>query len=304
MSKTGLGIVAAVAVITLLGLVYLALTYEPPQGTTTVILPSPAIEPEQPAPEETTEPESDSTTSLPSIRLQPQAEPPAVAAEPEIAPAPVQVEPEPEPEPAAEEVGAEESIAPLPPLNNSDGFIVDGLRALENGADLVRYLADAQLARRFVTLVDNISQGDLPQSDLPYRAIGEEMPVRQLDDNLFVMGSETFSRFDALIASFMAIDTDAAMTFYRTLSPLFQQAYAELGYGDRNFDATLADAIDVVLDARIIEGPFQLVEPSVMYLYADASIENLSAVHKQLLRLGPENAAQLKSKLRQFRDRL
>jgi hypothetical protein len=35
-------------------------------------------------------------------------------------------------------------------------------------------------------------------------------------------------------------------------------------------------------------------------LYADASIENLQEVHKQLIRIGPENTEQLKAKLRQI----
>jgi hypothetical protein len=37
-----------------------------------------------------------------------------------------------------------------------------------------------------------------------------------------------------------------------------------------------------------------------MYLYADSRIENLPAVNKQLIRLGPENAAKLQDQLRQF----
>ena len=41
-----------------------------------------------------------------------------------------------------------------------------------------------------------------------------------------------------------------------------------------------------------------------MFLYADASIENLQEVHKLLIRMGPENASKIKAKLREFRNRL
>jgi hypothetical protein len=81
---------------------------------------------------------------------------------------------------------------------------------------------------------------------------------------------------------------------------LFQQAYAEIGFRDVNFDDTLRRAITNVLSTADVEGPFQLVKPSVMYLYADASIENLQEVHKQLIRIGPENTEKLKAKLRQI----
>jgi len=117
-------------------------------------------------------------------------------------------------------------------------------------------------------------------------------------------GLASHARFDQVIDTFIAIDSDAAMGFYRMLSPLFQQAYAEIGFREVSFDETLRDAINIVLRTSHIDGPYQLVKPSVMFLYADASIENLQEVHKQLIRIGPNNAAQLKVKLRQFLTQL
>ena len=295
MSTSGLGVIAGVAIITLLALVYLAFTYEPPTGTTTVVLPNPAVQPEteaQPEAEET------SSSSLPRIRIEQQPAPPAVAAEPEVAPPPVEVTPSEEPAPA------DESVVQLPSLNQSDGFVMEALAGLNNGARLVQLVTDEQLVRRFVVLVENVSRGNLPQTDLPYQGIDEEMSVTTLDDNLYVMDEAAYARFDPVIDTFVAVDTGAAMALYRTLSPLFQQAYAELGFRDRQFDDALRRAIENVLASPELEGPFQLVKPSVMYLYADAGIEDLSPVQKQLLRLGPENRAALKAKLRQFADRL
>ncbi|MEC7580815.1 MAG: DUF3014 domain-containing protein, partial [Pseudomonadota bacterium] len=66
----------------------------------------------------------------------------------------------------------------------------------------------------------------------------------------------------------------------------------------------LRSAINAVLAAEEVEGPYQLVKPSVMFLHADASIENLQEVHKLLIRIGPKNASQIKAKLREFRNRL
>jgi hypothetical protein len=59
-----------------------------------------------------------------------------------------------------------------------------------------------------------------------------------------------------------------------------------------------------VLTAPEVEGPFQLVKPSVMYLYADTRLEELADMNKQLIRLGPENSARLKAKLREFKAAL
>lgn len=290
MSKTGLWAIAAVAVVTLLYLVYLAMTFEAPVGTTTVVIPPPALQPVIEEPATIVRP------ILPTTRLRPEPEPPApAAAEPIIEPPPVEVV-------VAEPVEEtpQSPVIQLPSLNSSDEFVFEGLRALQDSVSLIRLLASDQLIRKFVVFVENISRAEFPQTGLPYRVIGQEMPVTNIDENLFVMDQSAHTRFDRVIETFVAIDTDQAMTLYHTLSPLFQQAYAEIGFRDVNFDDTLRAAINNVLRTTNIVGPYQLVKPSVMYLYADASIENLQEVHKQLIRIGPNNTAQLKVKLRQF----
>lgn len=295
MSKAGLWAIAGIAVLTLLYLVYLAATFETPEGTTTVIVPARSeVVVAEPTPTPTIRP------SLPQTRLQPVPEPPApAAAEPIIVAAPTEVE---QPEPEVEEPASE--VIQLPSLNDSDAFVFEGLRAFQNGAALIRLLASEQLVRGFVILVDNISRGEFPQTGLPYRPLGQEMPTSNIDDNLFVMDESAFARFDQLIDTFISVDTDQAMSLYRLLSPLFQQAYAEIGNRNINFDDTLRTAIRNVIRTSDVEGPFQLVKPSVMFLYADASIENLQDVNKQLIRLGPENADKLKTKLREFASQL
>ncbi|MEQ8956055.1 MAG: DUF3014 domain-containing protein [Gammaproteobacteria bacterium] len=290
MSKSGLFIIAGVAIVTLLYLVYLAITFETPQGSTTVVIEPPVAAPVVQEPQPVVQP------ILPRTQLEPQPQPPATAAaEPEVAPAPVEVEVE---EVAPPNPG--DSLVSLPPLNSSDSFVFENLRESQNGTALLRFLADTQIVRKFVVFVENISREEFPQTDLPYRAMQQEMPVRNLDENLYVMEASAHDRFNGAVNAFVAIDTEHALALYRVLSPLFQQAYAEIGFRNVNFDDTLRQAVNNVLQARNIEGPFQLVKPSVMYLYADSNIENLSAVQKQLIRLGPENSARLKEKLREF----
>jgi hypothetical protein len=201
-------------------------------------------------------------------------------------------------EPVLDEI-LEPEVVELPGLTDSDSFIAERLRQLNNGAALLGYLTDEQLVRRFVVLVENVSRGTLPQTNLPYRGVPEEFPVRTIDDNLFELDEAGFRRFDRVVAALMAVDTDQAMTLFRLASPLFQQAYMELGFRDENFDDALRRAIRNVLSTDEITGPLQLVKPSVMYLYADGRVEDLSDIQKQLIRIGPDNAEQVKAKLRQ-----
>ena len=303
MPKSGLLVIAAVAVLTLLSLVYFALTIDSPEGTTTLVIEPPVSVIEDspvvaPASTSATLPNS----PLPQIRLQPQQEPPVVAvAEAEIATLPEEVAlPEPELEKGTLDEEEQVNVVELPSLTESDSFVFESLRTLQNGIALVDLLAEDQIVRKFVVFVENISREEFPQTGLPYKGLGQEMSVSEVDENLFVMEQIAHSRFDQVVKTFVEIDIDAAMTIYRTLSPLFQPAYAEMGFRNVSFDDTLRSAINHVLRTTNMEGPYQLVKPSVMYLYADASIENLLEVHKQLLRIGPDNTSLLKAKLREF----
>ena len=282
MSKAGIWSIAAIAVCTFLYLVYLAVAFEPTRGTTTVILPTPAAE------IEVIEPRPVPTRITPST--------PAAAASVEVEPMVVDV--------VEVEAPVAEAAVDLPRLNDSDSFLVEKISELPSGTSLLSYLVDEQLVRRAVVLVENISRGQYPQTALPYKPIVEEMQVSSDDGRLFTMEAASYTRFDAAVAAFVALDTEQTVGLYRLLSPLLQQAYAEIGFRDAEFEQALIKAIDAVLSAPEIEGPFQLVKPSVMYLYADTRLEELANMNKQLIRLGPENSARLKAKLREFKQAL
>ena len=305
MTKSGLFVIAAVAILTLLSLVYFALTVDSPEGTTTLVIEPPvSVVENSPAPSPSPAPSTQPNSPLPQIRLQPQQAPASVAlSEPEIATLPEEVEQvELAPEPELNE--DETNVIELPTLTDSDPFVFETLQTLQNGMALVNLLAEDQIVRKFVVFVENISRGEFPQTGLPYKGLGQEMPVNEIDDNLFVMDQVAHSRFDQVVSTFVETDTDSAVIIYHMLSPLFQQAYAEIGFRNVSFDETLRAAINNVLRTTNMEGPYQLVKPSVMYLYADSSVENLAEVHKQLLRIGPDNTSALKAKLREFLTKL
>ena len=277
MARIGPWLIAAVATLTLVWLVVLAINGDNgrDQGPTKLPLP-----------------EGDSAAPLSTSTIDPPKPTPPPPDEPVIVEPPDELT-TPDPTPATV----------LPPLNSSDSFVSAELQALTGGGGLLRFLAPEELIRSFVVFVHNVGVGELPQTNLPYRHLEAEMPVHTLDDKLFEMDAAAHRRFDQIISAFMALDTAQSLALYRTLTPLFQEASSELG-DRRNFDDLLKQAIDRVLTTELPSGPFQLVKPSVMYLYADAGTEDLTAIEKQLIRLGPRNTDRLKGKLREFRARL
>ena len=50
--------------------------------------------------------------------------------------------------------------------------------------------------------------------------------------------------------------------------------------------------------------PIALVQPNVMYRYADPALEALSPGQKTLIRMGPANEAVLKARLRELKAQL
>jgi hypothetical protein len=280
MPNKSLTIIAAIAVIGLLFLVYLAATFESPEGTRTVEIAPPV--PVAPAPVERVIAPAPTAATVTD-----DATPPPVV---EI----VEAEPTPTPEAPVE----------LPGLNDSDAFVLARMSAFETGTALLNLVTSEEVLRRFVVFVDNVAEGNLPQLDYPIRRLQQNVAVREVDTNLYEMQTVSYQRYTALIDGLAAVDPDVAVPLYRLVKPLLQEAYAEIGYPNRDFDATLLRAIDTVINARTAEGPFQLVKPRVMYLYADSEIESYSPVEKQLLRMGPQNAEKLKLALAQYRERL
>jgi DUF3014 family protein len=88
------------------------------------------------------------------------------------------------------------------------------------------------------------------------------------------------------------------------LYPLFQQAYQELGYPKKYFNDRLVQVIDHMLATPSIKEPVALVRPKVLYEFEDPELEDLSAGQKIMIRIGPENAAAMKAKLREIRQEL
>jgi hypothetical protein len=88
---------------------------------------------------------------------------------------------------------------------------------------------------------------------------------------------------------------------YLRFYPLFQQVYQDLGYPKGYFNDRLVQVIDSLLATPQPTGPIELTRPNVMYTFADRTLEARPAGQKLLLRMGPENTAVIKAKLKELR---
>jgi hypothetical protein len=190
--------------------------------------------------------------------------------------------------------------ASLPPLADSDGAVGVAIAALVHSPSLPDLFYPDRLVRRWVATIDNLPREQVAVEvramrppDGPLATRGEEPALVIAPDN-----SARYARYMALLA---AIDAGEAAALYRRFYPLLQQAYEDLGYPGQYFNDRAVAVIDHLLATPEVAGTIALVHPSVMYKFADTRLEKLSAGQKALLRIGPENAAAVRAKLRALR---
>lgn len=232
--------------------------------------------------------------ALQKTQPEPQRPPPAVAP--------------PAPAPSAEAqirfpVQQESHAKPLPALNESDSAIKDALAGLWNGKTLEQFFPLKDFIRRVVATIDN-----LPRAKLAMRL----MPVKQAPGTFLTTGKEeslaispkNAARYAPYVRLADATDTGKLVALYVRFYRLFQQAYRELGYPQGYFNDRLIEVIDHLLAAPEVRAPVKLVQPKVFYQFADSELEARSAGQKVLMRIGNENAARIKAKLREIRREL
>lgn len=201
------------------------------------------------------------------------------------------------------EAGVDAREVPLPALGESDKPLRDALAGVIPPASLGQYFLLDGLVRRVVATVDALPRHTLPQRVLPVKPVpGPFATVGQAEGLL--IAPQNAARYTPFVRLAESVDTRKLVAIYARYYPLFQQAYVELGYPNGYFNDRLIIAIDDLLSAPEAPDAVPLVQPKVLYAYADPELEALSAGQKTMLRIGNENAARVKAKLREIRRAL
>lgn len=232
-----------------------------------------------------------STIAPPPVAQAPQSAPPAAspAASPKI-------------EHPIERVQAEPGPATPATLESSDLAMREALASLFEGK-LPAFVQPMNLIRNVVATIDNLPRSKAAPRLWPVQPTPGTLATINAGDS-FVIAADNSTRYAPVVALVHAIDSKQLVAVYVRFYPLFQQAYRDLGYPDGYFNDRLVAVIDHLLATPSIRQPIALVQPKILYQYADPELEALSAGQKAMLRIGPENAAVVKAKLREIRYRV
>jgi hypothetical protein len=192
---------------------------------------------------------------------------------------------------------------PLPALMVSDATMQNTLSDLFGAASLGKVFYEDAIIHRFVTTIDNLPRKTVPSRNLPVKPIAGPLLTSTKDDTVSI-SAENASRYTPYVRMAETIDAKGLVSAYIHFYPLIQQDYRDLGYPKGYFNDRLIEAIDDLLAAPDVRDPPQLVQPKVLYQYADPDLEARSAGQKIMIRMGGENAAKVKTKLREIRTEL
>ena len=197
---------------------------------------------------------------------------------------------------------AQQPVTPLPSLADSAEHVERWLVA-SVGERARGLLAGSDVVRRVVATVDNLSREKASVRLWPV-STAAGLPIVESGRGGPVLMPANAARYAAFVEMAESVNVDALVSGYKALYPAFQEAYRELGYPTGNFNDRLVGAIDHLLASPEIEGPIALVQPKVIYQFADPELESLSAGQKIMVRIGPDNARRIKQRLRVIRRRL
>ncbi len=211
--------------------------------------------------------------------------------------------------PSEEFVHRADTSVEFPPapvsMRESDGWLRQELPVIDQNPQLTLWVNETpDLLRRFIALVNESAQGRVPRKLFAFWIPQESIQVKEVEGGEYVLDPASYHRYDRLAAAVEALDLELAWRLYQHLKPLIEEVYAEFGQPGTSFDQVLLNAIEHLLKTPQLQGEIRLIKPAVMYQYADPKLEALSAAQKQLLRMGPVNAAIVKHKLGLLRGML
>jgi hypothetical protein len=207
--------------------------------------------------------------------------------------------------PDAIDIDVEEEQVEAVPLTSADGDAILRQQLSAAGADaMLKKLASGDYPLDLsAALVDGMGRGIILRKMLPLERPKQAFSVDQEGDTLY-MSNASYSRYDGYTDAINALNISVLVETFDTLRPLYLQAYEQLGLDPEDFDNAIIRTLDMVLATPEITDPIVLNTKSVVYVYADPTLEGLPALQKQLLRAGPDNLRRIKQQARVLREGL
>jgi hypothetical protein len=195
-----------------------------------------------------------------------------------------------------------EAARALPPLDQMDTFLRALVGALSSNPTLARWLATDDLIRQMAVAIDRVSRGQTPAKNLAVLKPQDVIVVRGPRSQMTI-DPQSYRRYDSLTAAVMSLNPKGVAEAYRTIQPRLDEAYRSLGTSENTVDEAVMVALQVLIATPDARDPIRVVPgKGATHAFADPRLEALPPVQKQLIRMGPANAAAINERLREIAD--
>ncbi|HAY45199.1 MAG TPA: hypothetical protein DCY55_02825 [Gammaproteobacteria bacterium] len=191
----------------------------------------------------------------------------------------------------------------LPALDRSDRQFFESLQGVASAPEWLSWLPTDELVRKLVTVVDKAVDGEIGRSLLSLPSIEDTIEVVESGEQYSLLESN-YGRYSLYVNMIDTFNAQSVAGIYTRFEPLFESAYSELGYSNRNFRTALERALrQASISPPPVRDP-KLKKVGDRYQYVDLSIEGLPAIQKLYLRMGPENSGILRNKVAEIQQAL
>lgn len=204
------------------------------------------------------------------------------------------------PVPAAQESASEGDLTAKTPETKDVGTQV-----IENwknffGSNLgSEFIVPENFVHRFVLMFENATETKIPTTASIFEPVAGEFLVKSENDKTY-LNEANYQRYDDYVGLLKTADFKKITAFYFKIYPLLQATYKEMGT-DGYLNDRVVRVLDKVIHASTPPGPYSLVATYGRFAFEDEKLEDLSAIEKVLIRMGPAHAAVVKEKAKELR---
>jgi hypothetical protein len=188
-------------------------------------------------------------------------------------------------------------------LTDNDKAVQTDLESLF-GSALRNWLWPDRIISRIVAIIDSLDSEPVPLRLRPLRYV-EGLPLVDVaQDGSLTLSPDNSKRYAPYVEMFSRVDAKGVADFYLRYQARFQRAHEALGYSGQSFNDRLLKTIDLMLATPDVAPPIKLARPHVLYEFDDSHLEQLPSGQKIMIRMGNQNTAAVKTKLREIRAAL
>ena len=188
-------------------------------------------------------------------------------------------------------------------VESSDQALRKLLATAGNAALVTQALEANDLVQRSAGMIDGFSRGLMPRKALPLSPPKGAFSTVEAD-GLTLIDPASYARYDSYAQAIDTLNMDLLVAAFHRYRTLMEQAYAEFGHSAEDMDNALIRSLDIVLATPEPSEPVALRRKEAIFQYADPAFEQLTPLQKQLLRMGPGNAAKIKRQAAALRQGL